>query len=95
MDKELEEAQNLTRDDLVRQLETGRPAKLSRKHKAPRDPNQRAKRVMDLVTAKSERERQVLVLRPVPGSPRHISEITLQEEERSNTAERTVHPLHR
>ena len=55
MDKELEEAQSLTKDDLVRKMRAGRPAKLAR-HGAPRDPNQRAKAVMDQVISKSERE---------------------------------------
>ncbi len=31
MDKELEEAQKLTKDDLLHKLETGRPAKLGRR----------------------------------------------------------------
>jgi hypothetical protein len=43
MDKELEQAQDLTRDDLVAKLEHGRPAQLSR-------PNQRAKAVVEAAT---------------------------------------------
>jgi hypothetical protein len=89
MDKELEEAQSLTKNDLIAKLAHGRPAKLSRRS-APRDPNQRAKRVMDAVVAKSEREPRILVLEPIPGPFRDISELTVPEERRSSTAVRTV-----
>ena len=49
MDKELEEAQNLTKDDLLAKLEGGRPAKLARPRR-PRDGNQLAKVIVDEAT---------------------------------------------
>ncbi len=55
MDKELEEAESLTKDDLLAKLEHGRPAKLAR----PRNSNQRAKAVVDAVTERSEQPRGI------------------------------------
>jgi len=55
MDKEREEAENLTKEDLLAKLDRGRPAKLA----GPRDPNQRAKAVMDAVVQRSERPRGI------------------------------------
>jgi hypothetical protein len=55
MDKELEEAQDLTRDDLVAKLDHGRPAELAR----PLDPNQGAEAVVDTVAARGERQRGI------------------------------------
>jgi hypothetical protein len=46
MDKELEEAQSLTREDLIEKLEHGRPAKLAH-GPALRDPNHQPRRVVD------------------------------------------------
>jgi len=56
MDKELEQAQNLTKDDLVAKLEHGRAAKL-----APRDPNQRAKAVVEDATKEKTHLRGVVL----------------------------------
>jgi hypothetical protein len=55
MDKELREAQSLTKDDLVGKLEAGRPAKLARRP-ALRDPNQRGSATVGAVIARTERE---------------------------------------
>src|SRR5437879_13867474 len=51
MDKELEEAQKLTKEDLLDKLEKGRPAALG---EPPRDLNQRAKSVVDRAVTRSE-----------------------------------------
>lgn len=59
MDKELQEAQKLTRDDLLAKLEQGQPAKLSRR--APRDANQRAKAVVDAATTGRRPARGLLI----------------------------------
>ncbi len=90
MDKELEEAQELTRDDLVQKLEAGRPAKLRRT--APGGSNRPAKAIVDVVPAKSEREVSGIVLGPRPrvADYRPISELTSREEPQSGTALRTV-----
>lgn len=55
MDKELEEADNLTKEDLLAKLDHGRPASLAR----PRDSNQRGKAVKDAVTQRSDRPRGI------------------------------------
>jgi hypothetical protein len=60
MDKEQQEAQGLSRDDLLRMLERGKEAKLSRG--GPRDLNQRAKHVVDVVAARSERREPVRLI---------------------------------
>jgi len=57
MDKELEQAQGLTKDDLLAKLEHGRPAKLAR----PRDPNQRGKAVVDAATREKPRPRGMVL----------------------------------
>jgi hypothetical protein len=90
MDKELEEAQKLTKDDLVQKLEAGRPAKLRRT--APEGSNQPAKAIMDVVTSKTEREVPAIALGPRPRvvDYRPISELTSREELQSGTALRTV-----
>jgi hypothetical protein len=90
MDKELEEDLKLTKEDLLHKLETGRPANLRRV--APRDPNQRAKMVMDVVTAKSEREIPTIVVGPrlKVSDFRPISDLTDREVRQSDTALHTV-----
>jgi hypothetical protein len=52
MDKELEEAQKLTKDDLLAKLAAGRPANLARPRR-PRDPNSLAAQIVREATAES------------------------------------------
>lgn len=59
MDKEKQEAQSLSKEDLLAKLEAGRPANLSR---SPKDTNQRARRVIDAVIERTERPVLSIVL---------------------------------
>jgi hypothetical protein len=86
MDKELEEAQSRTKDDLVGKLEEGRPANLAR-----RSVNQPGDATVAEVTERAEQpDVQVMVLLRVPGPPRSAAEITVREVQQSETAVRTA-----
>jgi hypothetical protein len=87
MDKELGEAQSLTKDDLVSKLEAGRPAKLARRP-APRDPNQRARATVNAVIARTEREEpKIFEFHHFPPMP--LSMVKIVEEPRIEEPVRT------
>jgi hypothetical protein len=92
MDKELEEAQNLTKDDLVEKLKAGTPANLARRT-APRDPNQRAKVVVRVPAANSEDDvlevRVPLLVLPPPAPFAPASEIRVSAGLKPETAAHT------
>jgi hypothetical protein len=91
MDKEKQEAQALSKDDLLRMLDEGRPANLSR---SPKDTSQRAKRVVDAVIDRTERPelRVMLTFDRDPSKWRPISDFTPKEVQRIETAVHSVRP---